>query len=379
MTDETKPCPYCGEPIQKVARKCKWCGEWLDEDNRPSQSYITCPTCGEQIPEGSKICPFCKEPLTGSSSPKQANKTSKSKIRLLYIVIGVIAVVVLGVGGVLLKNYLNDKEYQETIENSPYSIISKNLEEAVAKGQMLNFFLRDEKNVDALKSHFGEDVYSLMLTLSFYADEPLTSCDPNDNYAGGYAWSTSEDKGRKGCRLILGPDKLGCKYYYDGMEVDAWGNIETNSNWKCEYYKDDFNEDVTDKPYIELGVDMDGNSDAYCFIRLDNYWGVAFMLNDFRYFNQILLRNNDTNEVWSLPIDNLSASEAVLRKEGHEKFIQWFQTAKSITISMTDEKGEGTPYTATLYEDKLRFYPTFMHHVMKKRITDKIFLKHDFN
>lgn len=155
--DETKPCPYCGEPIQKVARKCKWCGEWLDEDNHPSQSYITCPACGEQIPEGSKICPLCKEPLTGSSSPKQVNKTSKSKIRPLYIVIGVIAVVVLGVGGVLLKNYLNDKEYQETIENSPYSIISKNLEEAVAKGQMLNFFLRDEKNVDALKSHFGED------------------------------------------------------------------------------------------------------------------------------------------------------------------------------------------------------------------------------
>ena len=148
--DETKPCPYCGEPIQKVARKCKWCGEWLDEDNCPSQSFITCPTCGEQIPEGSKICPLCKEPLTGSSSPKQVNKTSKSKIRPLYTVIGVIAVVVLGVGGVLLKNYLNEKEYQETIENSPYSIISKNLEEAIAKGQMLNFFLRDEKNVDAL-------------------------------------------------------------------------------------------------------------------------------------------------------------------------------------------------------------------------------------
>lgn len=288
-----------------------------------------------------------------------------------------VALLIVGVDKYI--SYQNDKEYQESIANSPYSIISKNLDEAVAKGQKLNYFLRDEKNVDALKNHFGEETYSLILALSSYSDEPLTSCDPEDSYAGGYAWSTSEDKGRKGCRLILGPDKLGCKYYYDGMEVDAWGNIETNSNWKCEYYKDDFNEDVTDKPYIELWVDMDGNNDASCFIRLDNYWGVAFMLNDFRYFNQILIRNNDTNEVWSLPIDNLSASEAVLRKEGHEKFIQWFQTAKSITISMTDEEGGRTPYTATLYEDKLRFYPTFMHHVMKKRISDKIFLKHDFN
>ena len=377
--DETKPCPYCGEPIQKVARKCKWCGEWLDEDNCPSQSFITCPTCGEQIPEGSKICPLCKEPLTGSSSPKQVNKTSKSKIRPLYIVIGVIAVVVLGVGGVLLKNYLNDKEYQETIENSPYSIISKNLEEAVAKGQMLNFFLRDEKNVDALKSHFGEDVYSLMLALSFYSDQPLTSCDPKDTYAGGYAWRTAGDKGRYGCRLILGPDKLCCKYYYDGMEVDQYGLIVRNDHWTCDYYKDDFNEDDTSKPYIEQMFDFNGNYSGYCRIRLDNVWGVSFSMYDAHYYDQILFRNNDTGEVWNLPIDKVSSSEAVLRKEGQEQFTQWFQTARSITMSATDSTGQYSPSTVTLDEDEMRFYDTFMAHVNKRQVQDNIFVKHDFN
>ena len=31
MEQETMKCPYCGEEILTIAKKCKHCGEWLDE------------------------------------------------------------------------------------------------------------------------------------------------------------------------------------------------------------------------------------------------------------------------------------------------------------------------------------------------------------
>lgn len=34
MSNEIKQCPYCGEDILAVAKKCKHCGEWLDKDNK---------------------------------------------------------------------------------------------------------------------------------------------------------------------------------------------------------------------------------------------------------------------------------------------------------------------------------------------------------
>lgn len=35
-TRETKNCPYCGEEILAVAKKCKHCGEWLDKTSKPN-------------------------------------------------------------------------------------------------------------------------------------------------------------------------------------------------------------------------------------------------------------------------------------------------------------------------------------------------------
>ena len=62
---EAKRCPYCGEEILAVAKKCKQCGEWLNkEPEKPKKEFIDCPVCGEQIEKGIEVCPHCNEKIS---------------------------------------------------------------------------------------------------------------------------------------------------------------------------------------------------------------------------------------------------------------------------------------------------------------------------
>lgn len=76
--EKTKRCPYCGEEILAIAKKCKHCGEWLDETH-PLKETKNGPACGESIAADAKVCPICNEPTYALDETETLSDTSDSK------------------------------------------------------------------------------------------------------------------------------------------------------------------------------------------------------------------------------------------------------------------------------------------------------------
>lgn len=97
MEEEKKRCPYCGEEILAIAKKCKHCGEWLPEEVvEDPKKQIPCPICGEDIDEGLDVCPYCHEKVEQSYEihksriAENTQDSIPSKKKLTWIIIGAI-------------------------------------------------------------------------------------------------------------------------------------------------------------------------------------------------------------------------------------------------------------------------------------------------
>jgi hypothetical protein len=70
---EKKICPFCGAEINKAAKKCRFCNNWIDEE-------IKCPFCAETIKASAKKCRYCGEWLIKTLLKIVQIKMKKKKI-----------------------------------------------------------------------------------------------------------------------------------------------------------------------------------------------------------------------------------------------------------------------------------------------------------
>jgi len=137
----TKICPYCGEEIKAVAKKCRFCGQWLDEDTnevatkgeevKPQDAAPV-----EQVAPNEEVEEDNKATDTVVASKPDSETSTKgsagSKKNAVYWVVGILAAVVLVGIGFLLGNKKSDTpaEPQQTAveETNPDIQLKKRIE-----------------------------------------------------------------------------------------------------------------------------------------------------------------------------------------------------------------------------------------------------------
>ena len=187
-TKPTKRCPYCNEEILAVAKKCKYCGEWLNKEKDSEQVAARTNDKTEPVSQQT-IQPKIDKPVSEPDGMKKGAKSNKT----LIIVIAAVGVAALAVGGYFLVNHLMSSKSEKDSKESVIEMetINKDVTGSPEKYVIINaneLRLRYGPSLDSqtLKWSDGTERYAVRGEKFKYLDE--TDEFYKIDYNGGEYW-----------------------------------------------------------------------------------------------------------------------------------------------------------------------------------------------
>lgn len=312
--EETKTCPYCGEEILAVAKKCKHCGEWLPVE----KTKIPCPICGEGIDEDTVVCPHCNEkvkeeaptPTTPVNNPTPKPDGEKKNWKMIggiagcaVLVIAIIAWALSSGSGESGNSNTNSEELgydTEVVElvGSDEMPIDADLSETI-KSRITSIYADALNNRSGCeKKYFTTELYSLYIKEAQSSQGEIGAIDydiwsqSQDPYqpkatiesinVSGNTFATVHVAITDGStsKVVLTMKYERGNWFVDELQ-DAGGSLRarlngsntsnastSSSNWQFGNYKDEFG-DTTNKHVIGAGVKTEYGSLVGIYISKD--------------------------------------------------------------------------------------------------------------
>lgn len=164
--EKTRNCPYCGEEIMADAKKCRHCGEWLEEEPIPEQSQeaenteTNASVSQNAAPEQTKpVMPTKRQSFNEEPSRRKSKKWLFALIPIIVAIAGV-GLYLFGVFGnePIIKGLLSNSDNSEVglkqTEEGIKSEIEKQILEAYNNGSVYELMTPDFEE-KALNTAYG--------------------------------------------------------------------------------------------------------------------------------------------------------------------------------------------------------------------------------